>query len=229
MWLCVEECVIPPPICTSCAHTPAHTPVRAFQHTSVPKNKCSTGTQSNEAKPSTQRKSVTHQRGWMIAADATPVGTGLASKKRKASELSELAKEKGSNSPHAWWCRKDMAGPLFAAGTRGPCASFGGWLLPVDLLNEMLGPRTRHMLCRWWEWDPHAVRKNNRTVIVRNAEVHDRAVPVALNVCLQPLVWVAPANSAVLAAWDPPLLEPAETLPKLVGHKMRGQVHEGVP
>mmetsp|Transcript_51738 Transcript_51738/g.136664 ORF Transcript_51738/g.136664 Transcript_51738/m.136664 type:complete len:290 (+) Transcript_51738:366-1235(+) len=83
-------------------------------------------------------------------------------------------------------------------------------------------------LCGIGEVCADAVREEHRLALVGDVLVHDRAVPVPMDVGPQALVRIAPAHLADLGCRDRPLLVAVEGGPEVVHLARARHVHEGV-
>jgi len=78
------------------------------------------------------------------------------------------------------------------------------------------------------EWDRNTVLEQQGLEFLGDGLVHDGAVPVPLDVCLEPLLFQAtPANDTSLRAGGPPSREPGEVPLHALRILMCDQVQEG--
>mmetsp|Transcript_103200 Transcript_103200/g.268774 ORF Transcript_103200/g.268774 Transcript_103200/m.268774 type:complete len:224 (+) Transcript_103200:66-737(+) len=126
-----------------------------------------------------------------------------------------------------WEPRDLLLWRLLPLGPRRTWARQRGGSLRVRPEAEALVGRPQPLrLLR--ELDRHSVDQVQGAVLLCNGPVHDRAVPVALNVCLQTLlVRTRPRNVADLARAHGPLPEAPEVRAEAGGIGRGGEVHEG--
>mmetsp|Transcript_52164 Transcript_52164/g.121323 ORF Transcript_52164/g.121323 Transcript_52164/m.121323 type:complete len:342 (-) Transcript_52164:16-1041(-) len=78
------------------------------------------------------------------------------------------------------------------------------------------------------EVGPHTVHEQHRLVLVRNGFVHERAVPVTVDVRLQPLQRLAPTHLAHLPAAKHPVAEAVKCVPEPWHFNGACEVDEGI-
>mmetsp|Transcript_41985 Transcript_41985/g.100078 ORF Transcript_41985/g.100078 Transcript_41985/m.100078 type:complete len:249 (-) Transcript_41985:200-946(-) len=104
----------------------------------------------------------------------------------------------------------------------------GALHLAIHLAGGVATARGSRRLRRLWEGHSDAVLKNDGSVLIRHALVHDGAVAVTLHMRLKPLVWFTPAHSAKLFAPYHPVGIATEFGPEVRDIRRIHQVHEGI-
>lgn len=81
------------------------------------------------------------------------------------------------------------------------------------------------------QWESHeaSMQKEHWLELWCNSRMHQRAVPVPLNVCSKALAWCVPDCCASLAAWHRPSCETCEILHCPLGRLMSHKIDNSIP
>lgn len=84
------------------------------------------------------------------------------------------------------------------------------------------------LLSRLWEWLADTVFEHHWFVLIRHTPVHHGAVPVALDMGFETLMWSTPAHFANLCCGQGPIRKAMENLPQLINSLAVHHVHESI-